>query len=197
LALVEGVVMILTDTAVDWFGLTGLKVHVESVGKPEQVYVKGITVVVLPPLVAMKLGVLVLVTVRFTFPVAPCLTDKVPDARFEVKMKVSFEAVTVKPTVVVAEPPEVPVTVTLTAPAATFGATEIVTVVDVGVAVPLLMLMLVGLKLHETPLGGFVQLKLTLPVKFDPLFGVTVITAVKLPPATTVVGVIELADSAN
>lgn len=146
----------------------------------------------MPPLVAMKLVVLVLVTVRFTFPVAPCLTDKVPDARFEVKLKVSFEAVTVKPTVVVADPPEVPVTVTFTAPAATFGATEIVTVVD-----PLPPLTVVGLKLHETPLGGFVQPKLTFPVKFDPLFGVTVITAVKLLPAATVVGVIELADSEN
>ena len=41
------------------------------------------------------------------------------------------------------------------------------------------------------------QLKLTVPLKFDPLLGATVIVAVTPLPAATVVGLIELADSAK
>jgi hypothetical protein len=179
-------------TAVDWFGLAGLNEQLESEGKPEHVYVNGRTVVVFPPLVVVK--PVVLLTVIFTWPVCPWFTlnvPLVPSCEFSVKL--SFVAVTVKLTVVVAETdPEVPVTVTLSAPAATSEAAAIVTVV-----VPLPPLTLVGLKLHEMPLAGFVQLKLTVPLKFDPLAAATVIVAVKLLPAVTVVGLIELADSAK
>ena len=61
--------------------------------------------------------------------------------------------------------------------------------------VPLPPLTLVGLKLHETPLGGLVQLKFTVPLKFDPLFGAKVIVDVRLLPAVTVVGFVDEAVS--
>lgn len=136
-----------------------------------------------PPLVVVN--PVVLLTVRLTVPVCPWVTLKVAaDPRLELRVKLSVVAVTVKLTVVVAETdPEVPVTVTLVAPPAAVRGTEMVTIV-----VPLPPLTLVGLKLHETPLGGLVQLKFTIPLKFDPLLGATVIVDVRLLPAVTVVG---------
>ena len=105
--------------------------------------------VVFPFVVVVKLGVLVLLTVSFTWPVCPCCTLNVADeARLDVRVKLSVVAVTLKLTVVVAETdPEVPVRVTLVAPAAAVRGTEIVTVVE-----PLPPLTLVGLKLQEIPL---------------------------------------------
>lgn len=185
-------VVTLTVTATAWFGLSGLKVQFESViaGELVQVYVSGRFVVVFPPVVLVN--PFVLLTVRLTVAVCPCLTLIVPDARFEVIVKVWPLAVTVKPTVVWAETePEVPLTVTLVAPAATLAATEIVTVV-----VPLPPVTVVGLKLHVMPVW-FAQLKLTVPVKFEPLLGATVIVAVTLLPAVTVVGLIDPADKAK
>lgn len=111
---------------------------------------RGSTVCEFPPLVVTKLGVLVLLTVRFTCPVCPCFTVKVPwpvAPRFELKLKFSVVAVRVKLTAALADKdPEAPVTVTLSDPAATLGATEMVTVVD-----PLPPVTVLGLKLHEMP----------------------------------------------
>ena len=143
---------------------------------------------VFPPLVVVK--PFVLLTVRLTVAVCPCVTLNVPDdPRLEIKVKLTLLAVTVKITAVEAEvDPEVPVTATLSDPA-TLRATEIVTVVD-----PLPPLTLVGLKLHVIPLT-LAQLKLTVPLKFDPLLGATVIDAVRLLPATTLAGFIDEAVS--
>ena len=131
----------------------------------------------------------VLFTVRFNLPVCPCVTLNVADERLELRVKLSVVAVTVKLTVVFAETdPEVPVTVTLVAPAPTLAATEIVTVVE-PVPAP------VGVvKVHVIPVT-FAQVKEGVPVKFDLLFGAKLIVAVTLLPAVTVVGLIPLAVS--
>lgn len=84
--------------------LLGLNTHVDSLGKPVQVYVNGSAVFEL----LINGGVLVLATVRFTAPlVCPCVTASVaPEPRFDLSEKLAVVAVTDRLTVVVLVTPE-------------------------------------------------------------------------------------------
>lgn len=112
------------ETEVELDGLPGANWHVDSLGRPEQLYDTGSAVDVLVPLVTINEGVLVLVTVRFTPEVVPpWATDSVAAPRLEFSEKLSVVAVMVRLTVVVLETaPLVPFTVTATLlAAATFA----------------------------------------------------------------------------
>jgi hypothetical protein len=95
---VAAVVTKFTVTAVDWVEVLGLNVHEDWPGIPAQLYIKGSTVVELPPLVVTK--PVELATVRLTEALAPGVTVSVPPVRFEVKVNVSVVEATVRLTTV-------------------------------------------------------------------------------------------------
>ena len=131
---------------------------------------------VLPPLVDVK--PVVLLTVIGTLAAVPAVTEK--DPVLGAMVKVSVVAVTVRATVAVFDTaPDVPVTVTVEEPLAISGIVPIVNVV--------LVLEVVGVKLHVSPTAKPEQLNVTVPVK--PVAGatVTVIGELVSPAATLMV----------
>ena len=76
-SLADGAVVAMVNVRVAALvGLAGLKLQVDSLGKPVQVYVTGRTVCAFPPVVVTN--PVVLEIPRVTVPEPPCNTDKVP-----------------------------------------------------------------------------------------------------------------------
>lgn len=119
---VGAVVLIVTVTEVALEVLLGAKRQVDSLGRPEQLYVTGRTVDELVPLVTMN--PVELATVNVTGPLVwPCATVRVPVPRLEFRVKLSVVAVTVRLTVVELDvDPDAPFTVTVAVPDAVLGA---------------------------------------------------------------------------
>jgi hypothetical protein len=90
---VGAAVLIVTVTEVALVVAFGAKLHWASLGKPEQLYVTGRSVVELEPLVTTK--PVELVTVSVTGPLVwPCPTVSVPPLRLEVSEKLLVTEVT-------------------------------------------------------------------------------------------------------
>jgi hypothetical protein len=144
------------------------------------------------PLVSTNVGVLVLVTVRFTgLVVWPRATERVPTAGLATNEKFSVVAVMTKLTLVTPEDvPDVPFTVTAVVPGVVLAAVWMVNVV-----VPLPPGTLVGLNEQLAPEGNPEQVKVTVPVK--PLLGVRVMVVFELVPAATVAGFKAAAERVN
>jgi hypothetical protein len=160
------------------------KLQLASLGRPEQEYVKGRAVVEPDPFVSTNVGVLVLVTVKFTALVVwPRATESVATAGLATSENFSVVALTARLMLVTPEDvPDDPFTVTEVVPGVVLASVWIVNVV-----VPLPLRTLVGLKEQLAPAGNPEQLNVTVPV--NPLFGVSVMLVVVVVPAATVAGV--------